>query len=353
MYKIIDHCEGNINNKDVIFIQLESYVKMRELIKSFPGIKWSREYNSLYVPRNNHYLRLINIQQHDYTDETLSRIAEINRHALIDMSETLKMKAYSINTRRTYCNEFAQLLYLLKNEAVDELNSARLKKYILYCIDNLKLSENQVHSRYNAIKFYFEQVLKRDKIFINIPRPKKHLKLPKHISMQDIRRLFEVTTNIKHNTMLKLCYGMGLRVSEIVNLKISDIDSNNMQVLIERGKGKKDRYVNLPFSILEQLRIYYKEYRPKIYLFEGQYGGQYSIRSAQKVFKTSMQKAKINKDIGIHGLRHSYATHLLESGTDISMIQQLLGHNNIKTTLLYTKVSNTSLKNIKSPLDNI
>ena len=153
--------------------------------------------------------------------------------------------------------------------------------------------------------------------------------------------------------MLKLCYGMGLRVSEIVNLKITDIDSKNMQVLIEKSKGKKDRYANLPLSILEQLRVYFKEYTPKKYLFEGQYGDQYSIRSAQQVFKDALQKAKINKDVGIHSLRHSFATHLLEAGTDVTFIQQLLGHNDLKTTLRYTHVSKKNLKNIKSPLDSI
>lgn len=283
----------------------------------------------------------------------LSKIDPVNRAALQRFMETLQLKGYSPNTQKTYCYEFAQLLYVVKNKDVDELKSEDIKRYLLYCSKELKLSENQIHSRYNAIKFYFEQVLKREKIFFDIPRPKKHNKLPKYISIEDIKRLFEVTINLKHNTMLKLCYGMGLRVSEIINLKIADIDSKNMQVLIERGKGKKDRYVNLPHSILEQLRMYYKEYKPVKYLFEGQYGGQYSVRSAQKVFKSAMQKAKINKDIGIHGLRHSYATHLLESGTDISMIQQLLGHNSIKTTLIYAQVTNKSLKNVKSPLDNM
>jgi site-specific recombinase XerD len=153
--------------------------------------------------------------------------------------------------------------------------------------------------------------------------------------------------------MLKICYGAGLRVSEIVNLKITDIDSKNMQLFIEKAKGKKDRYVNLPESILEQLRAYYKEYKPKEYLFEGQYGGKYSARSAQKVFQNAMEKAKINKSVGIHGLRHSFATHLLEAGTDIRFIQELLGHKDIKTTLLYTHVTNNSIKNIKSPLDKI
>ncbi len=153
--------------------------------------------------------------------------------------------------------------------------------------------------------------------------------------------------------MLKLCYGMGLRVSEIVNLKVKDIDSERMQVFIERAKGKKDRYVNLPESILLQLREYFKVYRPHLYLFEGQYGEAYSIRSAQKVFEAALKKAKINKAIGIHGLRHSFATHLMEKGTDVMFIQKLLGHNDIKTTLRYTHVSRKDIKNIQSPLDSL
>src|SRR5699024_5486032 len=150
-----------------------------------------------------------------------------------------------------------------------------------------------------------------------------------------VLKLFAVTQNLKHRLLLQLCYGMGLRVSEIVNMKIEDIDSYRMQVRIDRGKGKKDRVINLPQTVLEDLRTYYKTYRPKKYLFEGQQGGQYSKRSAQVVFKNAMKKAGIQKSIGIHGLRHSYATHLLEMGTDISFIQRLLGHNDIKTTLIY------------------
>ena len=146
---------------------------------------------------------------------------------------------------------------------------------------------------------------------------------------------------------------MGLRVSEIVNLKITDIDSQRMVVLIEAGKGKKDRYVALPTSILEELRNYYRANRPTKYLFEGQNGGQYSVRSVQAVFKDAMEKAKINKSVGIHGLRHSYATHLLESGTDMVFIQKLLGHQDIKTTEIYAKVSNRILSNVKSPLDDL
>jgi site-specific recombinase XerD len=173
------------------------------------------------------------------------------------------------------------------------------------------------------------------------------------ISKDDISKIFGEVDNLKQVVMLKLCYGMGLRVSEIVNLKITDIDSSRMLVHIEAAKGKKDRYVALPASVLEDLRKYYRTYRPNVYLFEGQHGGQYAIRSAQAVFKNAMRKAKINKEVGIHALRHSYATHLLECGTDMYFIQKLLGHNNIKTTEIYAKVSNRQLGNVKSPLDDL
>jgi site-specific recombinase XerD len=146
---------------------------------------------------------------------------------------------------------------------------------------------------------------------------------------------------------------MGLRVSEVVKLKIVDIDSGRMLVHIEAAKGKVDRYVTLPSTILDDLRSYYRAYRPKIYLFEGQFGGQYAIRRVQSVFKNAMRRAKINKSVGIHGLRHSYATHLLECGTDMFFIQKLLGHKNIKTTETYAKVSNRQLGRIKSPLDDL
>lgn len=322
-------------------------------VRQLPGARWSNTLKAWHVPDNITYREKFGIPVVAVTKTLLHKIDVVNQPAMQKLIEELQLRAYSPNTINTYRNEFAQLLYTLKNNAVDKLETEKLRSYFLYCLQTLKMTEAQVGSRFNAIKFYFEKVLKRPRIFIEIPRPKKPSQLPKVIHAQDIKKMLTVTENLKHNLMLKLCYGMGLRVSEIVNLKITDIDSKNMQVFIERAKGKKDRYVNLPDSVLKQLRDYYKEYKPKVYLFEGQYGGKYSIRSAQLVFKDALQKAKINKKVGIHSLRHSFATHLLEGGTDISAIQKLLGHNDIKTTLTYAHVSKKDLKNIKSPLDNI
>lgn len=337
----------------VIFIRFDYDAALIARVKKLVGVQWSQSQKAWYVRDNEQYRQNFGLAPKPIGADTLPRIDPANQAAFQVYIETLQLKAYSKNTINTYRNEFTQLLLTLKSHKVDDLTPDRLRSYFLYCINTLKLSENTMHSRINAVKFYFEQVLKREKFFFEIPRPKKPSILPKAINAQDIKKLFEVTTNLKHNTMLKICYGMGLRVSEIINLKITDIDSKNMQVFIERAKGKKDRYVNLPNTILEQLRAYFLEYKPKKYLFEGQYGDQYSTRSAQNVFSAAMKKAKINKDVGIHGLRHSFATHLLEAGTDIAFIQELLGHKDIKTTLRYTHVSKQSIQKIKSPLDNI
>lgn len=344
---------GFLKQEAVIFIRFPYEPTLNERVRQLTGIRWSNSQKAWYVKDNDHYRQLFRLPPRQLGKHVLAKVKEVNHPALERFIETIRLKGYSPNTENTYRNEFAQLLQLLGDIHVDTLTPERLRSYMLYCTTELKLSEAMLHSRLNAIKFYFEKVLKRENFFIDIPRPKKHSTLPKHISPRDVKKLFEATENLKHNTMLKLCYGMGLRVSEIVGLKVVHIDSGNMQALIERGKGKKDRYVNLPESLLTQLRGYFKEYRPKEYLFEGQYGGQYSTRSAQKVFKEAMKKAKINKEVGIHGLRHSYATHLMEAGTDIGYIQKLLGHSDIRTTLIYAKVTDRDIKKIKSPLDNL
>ena len=347
---------GVHHNKSVIFVNFPYNPQLqKELKEKFSFAKWSTSLKCWYLPDVDSIRKEVGLSpKTEMGKGVINKIHPVNLMALKRMHETLLLKAYSANTIKTYCVEFSQLLYLLKDVSVETLTADRLRSYFLYCITKLQLSENIIHSRMNAIKFYFEQVLGREKIFFKeIPRPKKKSSLPKVISKNDIVKIFAHVENPKHLLMLKLCYGMGLRVSEIVNLKITNIDSRRMLVHIEVAKGKKDRYVTLPSSILDDLRNYYRTYQPKTYLFEGQYGGQYAIRSVQAVFKMAMQKAKINKSVGIHGLRHSYATHLLECGTDMVFIQKLLGHKDIKTTEIYAKVSNRHLSNIKSPLDNM
>lgn len=342
---------GAHNNREVIFIKFDYSQELISDVKTLVGCRWSQSKRSWYVPNVMEYRHRFGLQTTNLGKLVASRISPENQNQLRIYTETLQLKGYSSKTIATYRSELAQFLYDLKHKAINDCTEEKVRSYFLYCINELKLTENTLHSRINAIKFYFEKVLHREKFFVEIPRPKKQFILPKAIHQKDIKKIFEVTENLKHNTMLKLSYGMGLRVSEIINIKIKDIDSGSMQVYISRGKGKKDRYANLPESILTQLRHYFKEYKPTDYLFEGQYGGKYSARTAQQIFRNALLKAKVNKECSFHSLRHSFATHLLENGTDVRFIQELLGHKDIKTTLLYTHVSDNSTRKIKSPLD--
>ena len=317
------------------------------------NVNWSQSVRKWYVADTQQSRKLFNLPVKHSAKSSLTQVASINQIELKRYTDQLKLKGYSVNTIKTYTTEFIQLLKLLKTYPVYDLSTEKLRGYFLYCIDTLKLSENLIHSRMNAVKFYFEQVLYRERFFMDIPRPKKPSILPKAISTHDIKKMLKTIENKKHLLLLKMCYGMGLRVSELVHLKVTDIDSNRMQVLICAGKGKKDRYAVLPESVLEELRAYYKEYRPKTYLFEGQSGAQYSVRSVQQVFKNAMKKANINKKVGVHSLRHSYATHLIEQGTDIRFVQDLLGHKDIKTTMIYTGLTDAAKRKIISPLDHV
>lgn len=267
--------------------------------------------------------------------------------------KTLKLKAYATNTIDLYSGELLQIMRLLKERPLFTLTTNEIKSYLLWLLEVKKCSESKVHSSLNALKFCFEQVLYLPKIFIEIPRPKKPYQLPRVIAKEKVADVIFKTVNVKHRCMLMLAYSAGLRVSEIVNMKIADIDSKRMTIFIARAKGKKDRVTTLSARLLTELRKYYKEYKPKLYLFEGQGNSQYSIRSVQEVFSKAKLDAGVRNKGGIHTLRHSYATHLLESGTDIRFIQELLGHNSINTTLRYTHVSTRSIKNIKSPLDDL
>lgn len=282
------------------------------------------------------------------------KLSSKNLKALQQLVQQLQLKAYSASTIRTYHNEFLQLLILLKTKHVDELTVTDIKRYMVYAMEKEGITENTAHSRFNALKFYFEQVLHREKMFWEIPRPKKPQQLPKVISEEKIIEGLMAITNLKHKTILLLTYSAGLRVSEVISLKVSDINSDRMQISINAAKGKKDRVVSLSPVILNLLREYYTSYKPKSWLFEGQNATEhYSSRSAQAIFKAAYKNVGLPPNCSFHSLRHSYATHLLENGTDITYIQKLLGHNDIKTTLRYTHISNKDTAKIESPLDKI
>ena len=385
------------HNKECIGIFFAKSISIEKIIRKQSDVKWSQTNTCWYIPLTEaaYSLLLSDLKEKATVDYTILKaylekkkrvqttlpekkqadqkqtaaiiikpavetvalqVSNKNLQALQRFIETLNLKSYSASTIRTYRNEFMQLLQLLKTKPVDDLTVADLKRYMVFAMEKQGISENTAHSRLNALKFYFEQVLGREKFFWDIPRPKKPTLLPKLLNEEEIRKLFNALTNKKHKAMLFTAYSAGLRVSEIVNLKIVDIDSKRMQIFISRGKGKKDRYVNLSPVLLDILRKYMKEYKPVPikYLFESeQTMNAYPTRTVQQIFTNAKNKAGIKKEVGVHSLRHSFATHLLDKGTDIKYIKDLLGHINIKTTERYLHVSKKQLVNIISPFDDL
>jgi integrase/recombinase XerD len=295
--------------------------------------------------------QLIQIQ---FAKTTLQNIHPINQPFIKAFLQHLQLKAYSSSTIKTYTKEFTTFLKTLGNNDASKLSLEKIKDYLQYCYAVLKLSENSLHSRLNALKFFYEQVLGNKQLFWQIPRPKKPFLLPKVISEEKIMQGLLTIENLKHRTLLLLAYSAGLRVSEVVSLKITDIDSSRMMIHIKAAKGKKDRMATLSKSILPLLRQYYTIYKPKVWLFQGQLAEEhYSERSAQAIFKQAYTTLGLPPQCSFHSLRHSYATHLLENGTDVTYIQKLLGHNHITTTLRYTHVSKKEIGKIESPLDKL
>ena len=283
-----------------------------------------------------------------------NNICAANVTEWLRMIQHLQLKGYSTSTQRTYRNEFGLFIKHLKQLSAPEMTVQRIKNYLQYCYSTLQLTEATIHSRMNALKFYYEQVLGRDKFFWEIPRPKKPLKLPRVISEEKILEGLMKMENVKHRTLLMTAYSAGLRVSEVVKLKITDLDADRLQIFIERAKGKKDRMATLSPVTLQALREYLAAYKPLTWIFEGLPRTEpMSKRSAQAIFHQAYKDLGLPPSVSFHSLRHSYATHLLENGTDIRYIQELLGHNDIKTTLRYTHVSMKGLQRIESPLDKI
>ena len=245
-----------------------------------------------------------------------------NLEAFKKLQEMILLKGYSAKTLLTYSNEFHVLLRQLSATPVSTLEKRHIQAYLLWLLKKKNYSVQHLHTAINAIKFYFEQVEGRQKEFYDLPRPKKAQQLPSVLAEEEVVDLIKTTKNIKHKALLMTCYSAGLRVSELINLRLVDIDSKRMMIHIREGKGKKDRMVTLSKRLLETLRQYFLAYRPKEYLFEGVPGKQYSSRSAQMILREAKKGAGIKKKGSIHMLRHSYATHLLEAGTDIRYIRR-------------------------------
>jgi len=263
-------------------------------------------------------------------------------------NDELKLLNYSRSTIKNYLSCLNEFLSLSIDESIPF--EKKIKQFILHKINN-GASVSSINLYHSALKLYGSKVLNIE-ITERIDRPSKDKKLPHVLSREDVNLIFMNTGNLKHRTILMLIYSAGLRVSEASLMNLNDIDFNRNVIHIKNAKGRKDRITLLAENLKVILFTYMDEYKPEKWLFAGQEPGSHiTIRTIQKIFENSIARSKINKDVSVHSLRHSFATHLLENGTDIRYIQELLGHANTKTTMIYTKVSNSALRRIKSPLD--
>ena len=269
------------------------------------------------------------------------------------MVDTILALNYSSSTMRTYTSSF---LKFLRDHQFRDPHTITQKEIIKYLASLMErgLSASSGHSMVNALLFYYQQIEHQKGFELKLPRPKTEKKLPAVLTMEECLQIFRVVDNPKHKLLLLIGYGAGLRVSEIVTLEWRDILFSEHKIHIKNAKGKKDRMVMLPYSIVSSLELYKQLYEPNKYVFEGQFAGEpYSVGSAQAVMRQALKKSGLAKKATVHTLRHSFATHLLESGTDIRYIQKFLGHASIKTTTIYTHVSKIASDKILSPLDRL
>ena len=273
---------------------------------------------------------------------------------LLAFKSYMHYRRYSPNTIKTYTESLEIFFRFFQNRALESLTIEDIIDFNNDYILKKNLSASYQNQVINAIKLFYRNRFNRAMEVDFIQRPRREKRLPNVLSKKEIKAILEAPTNLKHRAMISLIYACGLRRSELLNLTLKDIHSDRNLLFIRQSKGKKDRVVPISMKLIAMLRDYYKAFKPKTWLFEGQIAGEkYSERSIQLVLNQSVSKAKINKQVSLHWLRHSYATHLLESGTDLRYIQELLGHSSSKTTEIYTHVSTRNLQQIRSPFDDL
>ena len=342
--KLIRH-----NKENRIAVYFEKNAEMIARIKKIEGVRWSSTLVAWHLPDTEENRIRFKIIPLSLTIPSVEGQENIEK-----FKQWLRSKRYSESTLTSYTEALKSFLIFYREKPIATITNEDVIIYNNEYIIKNNLSASFQNQIVNALKLFFITV-RETKIEINkIHRPKRAKLLPNVLSKEEIKLILNAHSNIKHKTMLSLIYSCGLRRSELINLKPTDIDSKRGIVIIRQAKGKKDRIAPLSPKILEMLREYYTGYKPKTWLFEGQnIGEHYSEQSLQSVLKQALQKVGITKPVTLHWLRHSYATHLLENGTDLRYIQELLGHSSSKTTEIYTHVSTKSIQQIKSPFDDL
>ncbi len=362
-----------INNQKQIGIKFQPNKLIQTVLKGLPNIKWSKDFNMVYIENTSNNLNLIFEEfkgvawvncAHFFPNnksKTNNNPVKVNdfrkrkthknyRVCPEEYLQKLELKQYAINTAKTYINMFEVFINHYKSKDLNCIDENDIRSFMQLMVQQNK-SHSYINQLINSIKFYYEVVLEMPNRFYSIERPIKREQLPKVISLEEVQAIINNTNNIKHRCIVSLLYSSGLRRGELLNLRLDDIDSKRMIITVKNGKGNKDRLTILSPKVLSDLRLYYKEWQPKTYLFESPRGGKYSSSSILKIIKHAAKKGGIYKNITPHMLRHSFATHLLENGTDLRYIQVLLGHNSSRTTEIYTQVAVNNIKLIKSPIE--
>jgi len=342
--KIIKH-----KGENRIAVYFDKNAEWIAQIKQIEGARWSQSLLAWHLPDTEENRIRFKIKPGSHSLPSSEGMEQIPK-----FTQWLISKRYSPSTIKTYTEALKSFLVFYREKSICEITNEDVIIYNNDYIIKNNLSASYQNQIVNAIKLFFKTVQDRSIEIEKIHRPGRAKVLPNVLSKEEVKAILEAHSNIKHKTMLSLIYSCGLRCGELLALQPIHIDSKRNIVLLKNAKGKKDRITPLSPKILEMLREYYKTYKPITYLFEGQTPGEsYSEKSLQSVLKQALEKVKITKPVTLHWLRHSYATHLLESGTDLRYIQELLGHNSSKTTEIYTHVSTKSIQQIKSPFDDL
>lgn len=354
-----------------IALRFEYDCELTTMLRSnFASLRWSKRLKCWHLPNENQTLEILlqlfkGIAYLDYRSLSIlqekqknglkneNQLTEENHLKIEQFKKYLLSKRYSSSTIKVYTESLRTFLLFYSKNTSELTNDDIIHFNTAYILEK-KLSQSYQNQVVNAIKL-FTKVIEGNKLQpALIHRPRSEKKLPNVLSMREVKMIIDACANQKHKMMLSLIYGCGLRRSELLHLTPQSIHSDRNLLIIRQSKGRKDRVVPISDTMIELLRNYYKSYRPKSWLFEGQTSGnQYSEASLQKVLKMAVHKAKIEKPVTLHWLRHSYATHLLEAGTDLRYIQELLGHTSSRTTEIYTHVSEKSIQKIISPFDRL
>jgi integrase/recombinase XerD len=356
-----------INNFRILKVYFSYSKNMLAEIKKMSYRSWHGEEQCWTVPSSEKFKTELkemaerNSLEFIYREESKSVVKpRTSRHDIENYRECpveyiakLKELRYSPNTLDTYKHMFEEFINHFSETEIDDITDEMIIEFLRYLVNERNISGSYQNQSINAIKFYYERVKGGQRKIYTIDRPRKEKMLPEVLSEEEVVKILNATDNLKHKAILMTIYSAGLRVSELTNLRIKDVDSNRMQIRVQQAKGKKDRYTLLGEKTLEILRKYFAEFKPKEWLFEGRDGEQYKSRRIQDILKKSVNKVGLKKTITVHTLRHSFATHLLEAGTDIRYIQSLLGHSSGKTTEIYTHITTKGFDQIKSPLDKL